>query len=59
MPRKFKGVLMKPQTPENRGWKTLVLDLDETLVHSTFRMKKTTNIEIQITLNGKEFGIYV
>ena len=27
---------LRPQKPENQGKKTLVLDLDETLVHSTF-----------------------
>ena len=30
--------LLGPQTPDKIGKKTLVLDLDETLVHSQFKM---------------------
>lgn len=28
--------MLGPQPEKNKGWKTLVLDLDETLVHSQF-----------------------
>lgn len=36
-PQRF---LLPPQAPEHRGRKCLVLDLDETLVHSSFKVSK-------------------
>lgn len=48
-----------PQTGHNIGRKTLVLDLDETLVHSSFRVVPTADIVITIELEGEHHRIYV
>jgi RNA polymerase II subunit A small phosphatase-like protein len=48
-----------PQTGPNIGRKTLVLDLDETLVHSTFRPTKTADIVITVELEGETHRVFV
>jgi len=48
-----------PQVGENVGRKTLVLDLDETLVHSSFRTTSAADIVITVELEGEHHRVYV
>jgi RNA polymerase II subunit A small phosphatase-like protein len=46
--------------PEHcKGRKTLVLDLDETLVHSQFNAIKTYDYIIPVEMDGRTSNIYV
>lgn len=51
--------LLPPQTPEMKGRKCLVLDLDETLVHSSFRPVPGPDFIISIELDGVIHKVYV
>jgi RNA polymerase II subunit A small phosphatase-like protein len=51
--------LMGPLPPECKGQKTLVLDLDETLVHSSFRPVPSPDFVISIELDGVTHRVYV
>jgi len=51
--------LMAPMPPEMKGRKTLVLDLDETLVHSSFRPVPGPDFIISIELDGVTHRVYV
>jgi len=51
--------LMAPLPPEMKGRKTLVLDLDETLVHSSFRPVPGPDFIISIELDGVTHRVYV
>jgi len=42
-----------------RGRKTLILDVDETLVHSTFTPTPTYDIMLPIDIEGRICTIYV
>ena len=53
-----KGVL-QPQSPRSKGKKTLVLDLDETLVHSSFKPPSEPSIILPVEIDGKKFKVYV
>lgn len=48
-----------PQTGDNIGRKTLVLDLDETLVHSSFRVVHNADITITVEIEGEYHQVYV
>mmetsp|Transcript_41593 Transcript_41593/g.109801 ORF Transcript_41593/g.109801 Transcript_41593/m.109801 type:complete len:314 (-) Transcript_41593:14-955(-) len=48
-----------PQVGANIGRKTLVLDLDETLVHSSFRHVDRADIVITVELEGELHKVYV
>mmetsp|Transcript_57466 Transcript_57466/g.115137 ORF Transcript_57466/g.115137 Transcript_57466/m.115137 type:complete len:349 (-) Transcript_57466:93-1139(-) len=48
-----------PQTGPNIGRKTLVLDLDETLIHSSFRVVPSADIVIGVELEGEIHHVYV
>jgi len=48
-----------PQTGDNIGRKTLVLDLDETLVHSSFRVVQNADITITVEIEGEFHQVYV
>jgi len=50
---------MGPMGPEMKGRKTLVLDLDETLVHSSFRPVPGPDFIISIELDGVTHRVYV
>ena len=51
---------MLGQQPEkNKGMKTLVLDLDETLVHSQFNQIKNPDFVIPVDIEGNICNIYV
>jgi RNA polymerase II subunit A small phosphatase-like protein len=44
---------------QDRGKKTLVLDLDETLVHSSFRPVPNPDFVIPVEIEGKVVDVYV
>mmetsp|Transcript_89184 Transcript_89184/g.237029 ORF Transcript_89184/g.237029 Transcript_89184/m.237029 type:complete len:329 (-) Transcript_89184:155-1141(-) len=48
-----------PQVAPNIGRKTLVLDLDETLIHSSFRVVPTAELVISVELEGETHSVYV
>eukprot|EP01066_Platyproteum_vivax_P009334 Platyproteum_vivax@DN4099_c0_g1_i1.p1 len=52
-------VLLGPQRAEDEGKRTLVLDLDETLVHSSFRPVPEASIIVTVEIEGKFHDIYV
>lgn len=52
------GLLGEP-LPCNEGLKTLVVDLDETLVHSVFHKPKHFDILLPVHLDPKEYLVYV
>ena len=51
--------LLKPQAPGVRGRKTLLLDIDETLVHSSFKPTDNADIVLPIEIEGRPFKIFV
>ena len=51
--------LIGPQSPLDRGKKCLVLDLDETLVHSSFKPVPNPDYIIPVTLEGQIHNVYV
>jgi Dullard-like phosphatase family protein len=53
------ALLLQPQAAENLGKKTLVLDLDETLVHSSFKKIKQCDIRQPINFEGTYQTVYV
>lgn len=55
----FKGPLLGPQLPHERGKKTLVLDLDETLVHSSFQPASIAAFVIPVEIETLIYEIYV
>lgn len=53
------GALLPPQTDDLLGRKTLVLDLDETLVHSSFKPLPNTDFQIEVEIDGTVHPVYV
>ena len=53
------GPLLGEQLPQHKGKKTLVLDLDETLVHSTFQETPDADYIIPVTIEGSIYNVYV
>jgi Dullard-like phosphatase family protein len=51
--------LLGPQPPHLLGRKTLVLDLDETLVHSKFEPVVGADFEIPIDIEGRQHVVFV
>jgi Dullard-like phosphatase family protein len=47
------------QLPEHQGKNTLVLDLDETLVHSSFIKISNPDIKLDIAIEGQHYSVYV
>lgn len=58
-PEKNEAPQLGPQVGQNQGRKTLVLDLDETLVHSSFRSSQAADIVISVELEGEHHKVYV
>ncbi|KAI7573699.1 hypothetical protein KC343_g23488, partial [Hortaea werneckii] len=51
--------LLPPIKPEHRGRKCLVLDLDETLVHSSFKILHQADFTIPVEIEGQYHNVYV
>ncbi|KAL1843726.1 hypothetical protein VTJ49DRAFT_107 [Mycothermus thermophilus] len=51
--------LLPPQAPEHKGRKCLVLDLDETLVHSSFKILHQADFTIPVEIEGNYHNVYV
>ncbi|KAF2107115.1 HAD-like domain-containing protein [Lophiotrema nucula] len=55
-PQKY---LLGPIKPEFKGKKCLVLDLDETLVHSSFKILHQADFTIPVEIEGQYHNVYV
>lgn len=53
------GPFLDKQADHNLGKKTLVLDLDETLVHSTFQETNDSDYTIPVEIEGNVYNVYV
>ncbi|VVT50364.1 uncharacterized protein SAPINGB_P002726 [Magnusiomyces paraingens] len=53
------AALLKPATPEMSGRKCLVLDLDETLVHSSFKYLRRADFVIPVEIDLQYHNVYV
>ncbi|KAF1972400.1 NIF-domain-containing protein [Bimuria novae-zelandiae CBS 107.79] len=51
--------LLGPIRPEFKGKKCLVLDLDETLVHSSFKILAQADFTIPVEIEGQYHNVYV
>ena len=51
--------ILNPQSPRSKGKKVLILDLDETLVHSSFKPPVEPSIVLPVEIDGKRFKVYV
>jgi len=51
--------LLEPQLPQHKGKKVLVLDLDETLVHSTFEPVENPDLVLPVRIQGMTYRINV
>ncbi|KAK3341213.1 HAD-like domain-containing protein [Lasiosphaeria hispida] len=58
-PEQSQRFLLPPQAPEFRGKKCLVLDLDETLVHSSFKILHQADFTIPVEIEGNYHNVYV
>ena len=56
---KEKSYFLPPKSPEYLNKKTLILDLDETLVHSSFDPFQKNDIVLNINFDGIYYKIYV
>ncbi|GMH45361.1 hypothetical protein BSKO_13318 [Bryopsis sp. KO-2023] len=55
----FGGYVIGPRQQGDAGKKTLVLDLDETLVHSSFKPVDDPDFVIPVDIEGKMVDVYV
>ncbi|GMG12195.1 phosphoprotein phosphatase activity protein [[Candida] boidinii] len=53
------GFLLNPAPPKFKGKKCLVLDLDETLVHSSFKYVRNCDFVIPVDIEGQVHNVYV
>lgn len=53
------GHIMPPQRKEKQGKKCLILDLDETLVHSSFKPVPNADILVPVEIEGRVCTVYV
>jgi len=51
--------LLGPQRPERKGRKCLVLDLDETLVHSSFQEVERYDFKISVEIENVTYTVFV
>ncbi|KAK5174557.1 uncharacterized protein LTR77_001638 [Saxophila tyrrhenica] len=58
-PEQTQKWLLPPPRPEFRGKKCLVLDLDETLVHSSFKILHQADFTIPVEIEGQYHNVYV
>ncbi|KAK3382344.1 HAD-like domain-containing protein [Lasiosphaeria ovina] len=59
VPEQPQRFLLPPQAPEFKGKKCLVLDLDETLVHSSFKILHQADFTIPVEIEGNYHNVYV
>ncbi|MCJ1439341.1 hypothetical protein MMC27_008733, partial [Xylographa pallens] len=59
IPNEQQKWLLPPIKPELRGKKCLVLDLDETLVHSSFKILHQADFTIPVEIEGQYHNVYV
>ncbi|MCJ1384745.1 hypothetical protein MMC17_007863 [Xylographa soralifera] len=59
IPNEQQKWLLPPIKPEFRGKKCLVLDLDETLVHSSFKILHQADFTIPVEIEGQYHNVYV
>ena len=52
-------IVIGPQKENDRGLKTLVLDLDETLVHSSFQPIDAPDLVLPVEIEGNICNVYV
>ena len=52
-------VLLPPQAEDKVGKKTLVLDLDETLIHSSFTPIPNPDLQVSVLIDKKDVLVYV
>ena len=52
-------ILLPPQTEDKAGKKTLVLDLDETLIHSSFTPIPNPDFVVSVVIDHKDVLVYV
>ncbi|ETO27314.1 carboxy-terminal domain RNA polymerase II polypeptide A small phosphatase 2, partial [Reticulomyxa filosa] len=55
----YSFALLPPLSPENKGKRCLVLDLDETLVHSSFKPINSADFVIPVEIDGVVHRVYV
>mmetsp|Transcript_5911 Transcript_5911/g.7805 ORF Transcript_5911/g.7805 Transcript_5911/m.7805 type:complete len:302 (-) Transcript_5911:418-1323(-) len=53
------GALLPPPLPEDKGLITLVLDLDETLVHGSLEPIESPDLIVPCELNRQKFEVYI
>ncbi|EAW08255.1 putative general stress response phosphoprotein phosphatase Psr1/2 [Aspergillus clavatus NRRL 1] len=58
-PERHQQWLLPPPLPHLRDRKCLVLDLDETLVHSSFKVLERADFTIPVEIEGQYHNIYV
>ncbi|GJJ69771.1 carboxy-terminal domain RNA polymerase II polypeptide A small phosphatase [Entomortierella parvispora] len=51
--------LLGPMAPEHQGKKCLVLDLDETLVHSSFKLIPQADYVVPVEIDNQSHNVYV
>jgi RNA polymerase II subunit A small phosphatase-like protein len=51
--------VLPDQSPRSRGKKTLVLDLDETLVHSSFKPPNDPGLVLNVEIEGRTLQVFV
>ncbi|SPO02132.1 related to plasma membrane phosphatase required for sodium stress response [Cephalotrichum gorgonifer] len=59
VPETPQKALLPPLAPELAGRKCLVLDLDETLVHSSFKILHQADFTIPVEIEGNYHNVYV
>lgn len=52
-------IVVGPQRESDRGKKTLWLDLDETLVHSSFQYVEGADLVLPVEIDGSVWEVYV
>lgn len=55
----YEETFLGPQRACDAGKKTLVLDLDETLVHSSFQPTQRCQYVIPVEIEGNVYNVYV
>mmetsp|Transcript_32033 Transcript_32033/g.80380 ORF Transcript_32033/g.80380 Transcript_32033/m.80380 type:complete len:265 (-) Transcript_32033:453-1247(-) len=52
-------LMLPAQLPKDKGKKTLVLDLDETLVHSSFNFEPNADFVVPVQIDNETYNVYV